>query len=109
MDATMLPMEAALEPIAVSYTKGCYIGQEVIQRVKTYSEPPRMLVQLEGVDASIGDKIHAGAEEAGAVTSAIPTLALGIVRKEFKSPGVELTVAGRPARVRALPWQSRLV
>jgi folate-binding protein YgfZ len=52
MDATLLPMEAALEPIAVSYTKGCYIGQEVIQRVKTYSEPPRMLVQLEGADAS---------------------------------------------------------
>jgi folate-binding protein YgfZ len=109
MDSTLLPMEAALEPIAVSYTKGCYIGQEVIQRVKTYSEPPRMLVQLEGADASIGDKIHAGAEEVGAVTSAIPTLALGIVRKEFKSPGAELTVAGKPARVRALPWQSRLV
>src|SRR6185369_474913 len=37
MDASLLPMEAGLEPIAVSYSKGCYIGQEVIQRVKTYS------------------------------------------------------------------------
>jgi tRNA-modifying protein YgfZ len=109
MDATMLPMEAGLEPIAISYSKGCYIGQEVIQRVKTYSEPPRMLVQLEGADASIGDKIHAGPDEVGTVTSAIPGVALGFVRKEFKSPGAELTVAGKPARVRALPWQSRIV
>ncbi|MBI3858038.1 MAG: folate-binding protein YgfZ [Planctomycetes bacterium] len=108
MDATLLPMEAGLEPIAVSYTKGCYIGQEVIQRVKTYSEPPKMLVQLEVADAAVGDKIAAGGEEIGAVTSAIPALALGLLRKEFKAPGSEVAVAGKPARVRALPWQSRL-
>ncbi|MBV8879189.1 MAG: aminomethyltransferase family protein [Planctomycetaceae bacterium] len=108
MDATLLPMEAGLEPLAISYNKGCYIGQEVIQRVKTYSEPPRMLVQLEVERAAPGDKILSGAEEIGAVTSAASSLALGIVRKEFKSPGTELQVGGKPARVRALPWQSRL-
>jgi folate-binding protein YgfZ len=109
MDGSLLPMEAGLEPIAVSYTKGCYIGQEVIQRVKTYSEPPRMLVQLEVPDAAPGDKVSAGGDEVGTVTSATPALALGIVRKEFKAPGTEVTVAGKPARVRALPWQSRLI
>ncbi len=108
MDASLLPMEAGLDPIAISYSKGCYIGQEVIQRVKTYSEPPKMLVQLEVADAAPGDKIAAGAEEIGAVTSAAPSLALGVVRKEFKSPGSEVQVAGKPARIRALPWQSRL-
>jgi tRNA-modifying protein YgfZ len=109
MDATLLPMEAGLEPVAISYTKGCYIGQEVIQRVKTYSEPPKMLVQLDVSEAAPGDKILSGADEIGAVTSAIPTLALGLVRKEFKAPGTEVTVAGKPARVRALPWQSKLI
>lgn len=109
MDATLLPMEAGLEPLAISYQKGCYIGQEVIQRVKTYSEPPKMLVQLEVADASPGDRISAGAEEIGAVTSALPALALGFVRKEFKAPGTEVQVAGKPARVRALPWQSRQI
>jgi aminomethyltransferase len=109
MDETLLPMEAGLEPIAISYSKGCYIGQEVIQRVKTYSEPPRMLVQLEVPDTAPGDKISAGAEELGAITSAAPALALAVVRKEFKAPGTEVTVAGKPARVRALPWQSGLV
>ena len=107
MDATLLPMEAGLEPIAISYQKGCYIGQEVIQRVKTYSEPPKMLVQLEVADAAPGDRISAGGEEIGSVTSALPALALGFVRKEFKAPGTEVQVAGKSARVRALPWQSR--
>ncbi len=108
MDDTLLPMEAGLEALAISYTKGCYIGQEVIQRVKTYSEPPKLLVQLEVADASPGDKITSGTDEAGAVTSATSSLALALVRKEFKSPGTELTVTGKPAKVRALPWQSRL-
>ena len=36
------------------------------------------------------------------------TFALGLVRKEYKAPGSEVTVAGKPARVRALPWQSRI-
>jgi folate-binding protein YgfZ len=109
MDGSLLPMEAGLEPIAVSYSKGCYIGQEVIQRVKTYSEPPKMLVQLETSEAAPGDKVAAGGEEIGSVTSATPALALAVVRKEFKAPGTEVAVAGKPARVRALPWQSRLV
>lgn len=109
MDASLLPMEAGLEPLAVSYNKGCYIGQEVIQRVKTYSEPPRMLVQLEVSEAAPGDRVTRGAEEAGTVTSASASLALALVRNEFRSPGSELTVAGKPARVRALPWQSRII
>lgn len=108
MDATLLPMEAGLEPLAISYSKGCYIGQEVIQRVKTYSEPPRMLVQLEVAGAAAGDRITSGAEDVGSVTGATPSLALGIVRKEFKAPGSEVSVSGRPARVRSLPWQARL-
>jgi folate-binding protein YgfZ len=108
MDATLLPMEAGLEPLAISYTKGCYIGQEVIQRVKTYSEPPKLLVQLEVAGASVGDKITNGSEEIGTVTSATSSFALALVRKEFKAPGSEVTVHGKPAKVRGLPWQSKL-
>jgi len=43
------------------------------------------------------------------VTSAAPAVALGLVRKEFKTPGTEVTVGGKPGRVRPLPWQSRLI
>lgn len=108
MGPDVLPMEAGLEPIAISYSKGCYVGQEVIQRVKTYSEPPEALVRLEVTGAGPGDRILAGGREIGRVTSAAGGFALGYVRKEFKAPGTEVTVAGRPARVGALPWQGRL-
>src|SRR5213078_261745 len=94
MDATLLPMEAGLEPIAISYSKGCYIGQEVIQRVKTYSEPPRMLVQLEIAGAAAGQKIASGGDEIGHITSATKNVALGYVLKEFKAPGTHVEVNG---------------
>jgi folate-binding protein YgfZ len=108
MGPDVLPMEAGLEPIAISYTKGCYIGQEVIQRVKTYSEPPTMLVQLEIAGVQRGEKILSGGEEIGHVTSAAAKVALGYVRKEFKQPGTKVTVGGREATVRALPWHATL-
>jgi len=118
MGPDLLPMEAGLEPIAISYTKGCYIGQEVIQRVKTYSEPPRMLVQLalsraEGLAfegrATAGAAVRAGGEEVGKVTSSVEGLALSIVRKEQKAPGTRVEVEpGIAAEVRALPWHGTL-
>jgi folate-binding protein YgfZ len=111
MGPDVLPMEAGLEPLAIRYDKGCYIGQEVIQRVKTYSEPPKSLVQLafEGEAPAAGAKILAGAEEVGQITSATPGLALGYVRKEQKAPGTRVMIApATSAGVRALPWHARL-
>jgi folate-binding protein YgfZ len=110
MGPDLLPMEAGLEPLAISYTKGCYIGQEVIQRVKTYSEPPRMLVQLafEGKPAA-GARVLAEGAEVGTVTSVGDGLALAIVRKEQKAPGTQVQIEpGVAATVRALPWQAAL-
>jgi len=108
MDGSLLPMEAGLEPLAISYTKGCYIGQEVIQRVKTYSEPPRLLVQISLPGAKPGDQLTDGKDEIGVVTSATGLLALAIVRKEFKTPGTTVHCGNQTGSVRALPWQSRL-
>jgi folate-binding protein YgfZ len=110
MGPDVLPMEAGLEPLAIRYDKGCYIGQEVIQRVKTYSEPPRMLVQLafDGEAPAVGATILAGAEEVGRVTSVVPGLALGTVRKDQKAPGTRVMIAPTTsAAVRALPWHAR--
>jgi len=110
MGPDVLPMEAGLEPLAIRYDKGCYIGQEVIQRVKTYSEPPKTLVQLafDGDAPAVGAKILAGAEEVGHITSVAPGLALGYVRKEHKAPGTRLMIGTLSAGVRALPWHSRI-
>lgn len=109
MGPDLLPMEAGLEPVAISYSKGCYIGQEVIQRVKTYSEPPRMLVSLSFDGAAVPSAaaaLTAETAEAGTVTSTSGTRGLAVVRKEYKVPGTRLTAApGIAATVRGLPWQ----
>jgi len=100
MDETNLPLEAGLEKRAVSYSKGCYIGQEVINRVHSIGHVNKELRQLRLVGELLalpvkGDKLFQGDHEAGYVTSVVrsPTLkavvALGYVRREA---GVELKV-----------------
>jgi folate-binding protein YgfZ len=130
MDGTVLPMEAGLEPIAISYSKGCYLGQEVIQRVKTYSEAPRALVQVkldprpptkEGGQVPApnpGTPVIVDNANVGKVTSlawsrtAQGLIAMAMVKKECKAPGTVVTLdAGEikyTGKVAELPWQTRL-
>ncbi len=97
MDETNLPPEAGLEARAISYSKGCYIGQEVIARIRTYGQVAKTLRGLQLPDGLAalpvrGDKVFAGDKEIGQVTSAVPGLALGYVRKEHQAPGTGLTL-----------------
>ncbi|HKS15992.1 MAG TPA: glycine cleavage T C-terminal barrel domain-containing protein [Planctomycetota bacterium] len=129
MDGTVLPMEAGLDPIAISYSKGCYLGQEVIQRVKTYSEAPRALVQVaidprppgkEGGPVPTpnpGTAVLVEKDTVGRVTSLAWSrkfqglIALALVKKEHKAEGtkVVLDAGGAPytGRVRPLPWHAK--
>jgi folate-binding protein YgfZ len=100
MDSTMLPMEAGLDPMALSYTKGCYLGQEVIQRVKTYSEPPRELKQLHTDAPATPGPVMAGGEKVGEIRSAHGTLALALLKKSHAREGTRVD----GAVVRDLPW-----
>lgn len=98
-----LPMEAGLEPAAISYAKGCYLGQEVILRVRSFSEPPKRLVLLDcAAPVAAGVPIAEGER----VTSASGRFALGYVRKGFKAPGTVVDVGGVSATVRELPWHA---
>lgn len=117
MTSDDLPMEANLEPIAVSYDKGCYLGQEVILRVRNFSEPPKRLVWL-SLDASDvpapGTAIRCGMTDAGRVTSSTHSpraghaVALGYVGKEQNKPGTEVQIDGTRAIVNPLPWHGLL-
>jgi folate-binding protein YgfZ len=108
MDETSIPNEAGLEARAISYDKGCYIGQETIARIKTYGHVNRRLVQIalagERVPAR-GDKFFVEGREAGQVTSAVRSsrlgkpLALGYVRREFATAGVKLNWNNETAEV----------
>jgi folate-binding protein YgfZ len=119
MDETSIPLECGIENRAVTYTKGCYIGQEVINRIHSVGHVNRELRGLRlAADLKIlpqrGDKLFHAGKEVGHVTSAVksPTLdanlALGYVRREANQIGNELTLrtAGgeSPAKIVALPF-----
>lgn len=103
MDESNIALEAGLEDRAISFSKGCYIGQEVISRIKTYGQVAKALRGLRLADdlKSLpvkGDKLFHGGKEVGYVTSALasPTLktnvALGYVRKEANEVGNQLVM-----------------
>lgn len=109
-DATCLPMEAGLERAAVSYTKGCYLGQEVILRVRNFGELPRRLrhLQFEGTMGPF-DKVLLHGKEVGQVTSSVQGCAIARLAKGAYEPGTEVAVVGRgevtAAKVAALPFE----
>jgi folate-binding protein YgfZ len=110
MDETNLAPEA-LDTRAISYSKGCYIGQEVIARIRTYGQVAKSLRRLkfggEGKEPPPkGTKLFHGNKEVGNITSAVwsPTvkaiIALGYVRREANQTGTKLearTLAGSVA------------
>ena len=115
MDEETIPLEAGIEPRAISLTKGCYVGQEVIIRVlhRGHGRVARKLVglRLDGSDVpTTGAVIRAANRDIGAVTSATysPSLrqpiALGYVHRDFVAPATAVTVDGVPAVVTALPF-----
>jgi len=118
LDETVLPPEAGLDAAAVSYQKGCYIGQEVLNRIRTIGRVNRTLVGLRFDDATKplpakGDKLFADGKEMGVITSAVRSrslgapiaLALGYSRHEHAQPGSVLTLAnGAAAHVTAIPF-----
>ncbi len=115
----VLPDEAGLPARGwVSYTKGCYIGQETVARIRTYGHVNRNLVGLVLEAAHLpvpGAEIRAGEAKSGAVTSATVStrlgkaVALGYVKREHAAPGTALWVVmddvARPAAVTDLPLQ----
>jgi folate-binding protein YgfZ len=98
LDETVLPAEAGLDETHVSFTKGCYPGQEPIARLHYRGRPNRRLRRLEVESAKPGDEILLGDKAVGRVTSAVPGKALGYVRREVPDDA-ELEIGGQPARL----------
>jgi len=117
MDEDTIPLEAGIEARAISLTKGCYVGQEVIIRVlhRGHGRVARRLVGLSIESQQVpaaGTSIQSDTEphDVGRVTSAAwsPVLrrpiALGYVHRDAATVGTELRLAGAPAVVTALPF-----
>lgn len=102
-----LPNEAGLEDSAISYTKGCYLGQEVMARLKSMGQVRRRLWRVQGHEAAwpaLPAAVFAGARQAGELRSAVALesggwLGLAMVSRMHVSPGADLsfTANGAPA------------
>jgi len=107
-DGQQIPHEAGLEHSHISYEKGCYTGQEIVERVRSRGHVNR---RLAGLAFALPDPPRAGASlllngaEVGQVTSAAfsPRLGrpigLGYLRREHSAPGTTLGCAGGTAEV----------
>jgi folate-binding protein YgfZ len=102
LDETVLPAEAGLDETHVSFTKGCYPGQEPIARLHYRGRPNRRLRVLEVEIARPGDEIALDGKPVGRVTSAVPGRALGYVRREVPEEAV-LKIDGAEARLHLSP------
>jgi folate-binding protein YgfZ len=98
LDDAILPAEAGLDETHVSFTKGCYPGQEPIARLHHRGHVNRRLRRLQVEEAEAGDEILWAGKAVGRVTSAVPGLALGYVRTEVPDDA-ELSVDGASARL----------
>jgi folate-binding protein YgfZ len=98
LDESILPAEAGLDETHVSFTKGCYPGQEPIARLHYRGRPNRRLRRLEVESAQAGDEIVLDGKSVGRVTSAVPGKALGYVRREVPDDA-GLEIGGQPARL----------
>ena len=96
-----IPLEAGIEDRAISMTKGCYVGQEVIVRVlhRGHGRVARKLVGLR-IDGTLplrGARLSAGGREIGSITSAarsprLGAIALGYVHRDFVDAGTQVSV-----------------
>jgi folate-binding protein YgfZ len=110
MTADTIPLEAGIEDRAISLTKGCYVGQEVIIRVlhRGHGRVARRLVrlQVEGDAPPPDAKAFSGDREVGFITSSaksprLGTLALGYLHRDFVEAGTAVDVQVGDMRVRA--------
>jgi len=111
MTTDTIPLEAGIEDRAISLTKGCYVGQEVIIRVlhRGHGRVARKLVrlQVEGDAPPRGSKVFSGERDIGFVTSAaesprLGALALGYLHRDFVETGTAVDVQAGEIRTRAV-------
>ncbi len=72
LNADTFPQEAGLEKTAMSFSKGCYIGQEILSRIKTTGKMPRELIAWETedyVEVTAGLHLQLGERDIGVLTS----------------------------------------
>ncbi|HEX5719529.1 MAG TPA: aminomethyl transferase family protein, partial [Thermoanaerobaculia bacterium] len=89
------PQETGIEE-AVSYTKGCYLGQEVVARIHYRGGVQNVLRKLtfEGIEPAQGVALLHDGREAGRATTVVGSMGLGILHRRAAEPGTRVEVEG---------------
>ncbi len=118
MHEDTIPLEAGIESRAISFDKGCYVGQEVVIRIlhRGQGRVARRLVWVEhapdGRDAAVwsaGERVWLGDKDAGVVTSACWSpargglLGIAMLHRDATDPGTVVRIGGHEATVQRLP------
>lgn len=99
-----LAQETAL-PHALHFQKGCYLGQEIVERIRSRTHVNRMLTGLEfpsGQAPEPGTPVLWNLTEIGKITSSHASHAIALLRVEHNQPGTELSAGGEPAIARPI-------
>ena len=108
LSAKNLPQEADREPQTISFTKGCYLGQETVARLDALGQVQKKLVRWEITEGvpSVGMELRVGEKTVGRLTSVLAisdstAMAIGIARRSHFEPGSKATVyaAGGESKV----------
>ncbi len=109
-----LPQETE-QKHALSFVKGCYIGQEIVERIRARAILHRTFIgfQVEGEPPQSETKIQSEGKNIGEITSAarVPfpngerAIALGYLRREFAAPGTAVQIGEQKATVQSIPFQ----
>jgi len=106
-----IPLDAGLEGIAVSFTKGCYPGQEIIARIHSRGRPARHLagIRLDSAAPPAGTVVKAGGADVGVITSSaisprLGSIALAYIKKEQGEPGTPVNCGGIAGTTVTLPF-----
>ncbi|CAB4945337.1 unannotated protein [freshwater metagenome] len=105
LDSSVIPQEAALEIESVSFTKGCFVGQELVCRIDSrghVNRHLRLITNSSGVTLVKGGSLLQDAKVVGEITSSAPGFALGYVRREVEI-GSTLEVSGTVVKVLERP------
>jgi hypothetical protein len=99
-DERTIPQEAGLELVAVSFTKGCFVGQELVCRIDSRGRVNRHLRRLrtDGGDLARGSSVAYEGREIGEVTSGAGPVALAMLRREIE-PGARVDIGAVAAVV----------
>jgi aminomethyltransferase len=107
IDERSLPQETQ-QMRAVHFSKGCYLGQEIVERIRSRGHVNRVLMGFHGESADAppaGSVVTAMGKEAGEVASAVSVdgkfYGLGYIRAVIAKPGEIVGIEGRPAQLTA--------